>query len=299
MSLLYDLFKIPEVSYRANPNVFLLNTPVSSQHTFHLDNYNIDLGKRCTLLWNFGDPSAADYVSTNNEIISNNVLDIHEHVYKTPGVYEINCIANFDGVLFHLNSFRTIQPDGNLILPDKTSGTYYVDLSCDNKIEVSLYCFDIMGKIYYSLDGASYSLYDASTPIEINESSHVLNYYAILNNGDQTPTYSNVYDIVKYDYILSVSPTASSFPIAQTIYITSDDPFNLFGEYSIKWTSTIVQTPQTYTEGGLLVNQSTTLTFWVEQIVDDITYTYPINTKQIIISNPQGIGNDVIPIIIY
>lgn len=104
MSILTDIYKIPEASASDFQPLTLLNSAYTKQFTIDIDSFTELSNKNLSILWNFGDP-----FSTTNEILINDLVNSStEHTFTYEGTYTINCIINADGILFHLEKKLTI-----------------------------------------------------------------------------------------------------------------------------------------------------------------------------------------------
>lgn len=189
MSILSDVYKIPDASVEQFDSRFLLSVPYSKQFTFDIDSITSESSKDVTIFWNFGDPFSSD-----NEVILNNIIDgTATHTFNHAGIYKLNTIANIDGILFHVESEFEALPNTNMqyVVTSPSPIGYYA-----SPITASLYSYDLKAKIYYKIIGldADYNLYTG--PIVLTNVYNTVEYYMISSKNITSATYTTTYNIL-------------------------------------------------------------------------------------------------------
>lgn len=120
MSMLSELYKVEQKNGAFGT---ALRKPVARQFSFDLNDLVKENNINSNVFWNFGDPN-----SPTNEVVSSSATSsVVEHVYSYPGNYEINSIANINGVHFHNVQNIVVDPEPQLMIWKNVTDISYWD----------------------------------------------------------------------------------------------------------------------------------------------------------------------------
>lgn len=205
MSILSNAYNIQD----ANISDFDTNFPISAskfaRFVFDVDKLTKTSNEDVTVLINFGDPFSNNY--NPNEILKNTVLDcLVDHTFTYSGYYNITLISNIDNILHHINKTLTIYPIGNYFYTNPISGSFFGYNEISN---VEIKCFDSKAKIFYKIIDkmTSFEPYEGSVSFIMDVDYVTIEFYAILRDGNITPTESSTFTQVK---VWAIPPTTAS-----------------------------------------------------------------------------------------